>query len=107
MIEQAVKNGDATKGNAQAVAFTAMKPMLFVEPPKANDAVLFYKSEMCGFSFGAKRRLIEPNDVVCLGRLDEQHRLHRRECHRLSVPFGSVSVLHSMFSHLSDCGERN
>ena len=44
MIEQAVKNGDATKGNAQAVAFTAMKPMLFVEPPKANDAVLFYKS---------------------------------------------------------------
>ena len=49
MIEHAVKNGDATKGNAQAMAFTTMKPMLFVEAPKANDIVWFYKS-----AFGAE-----------------------------------------------------
>lgn len=49
MAEEAVKNGDATNGNTKAVTFTAMKTQLFVEAPKANDAVLFYKA-----AFGAE-----------------------------------------------------
>ncbi|KAK1398078.1 Early tobacco anther 1 [Heracleum sosnowskyi] len=49
MAEEAVKNGDATNGSTKAVTFSAMKMQLFVEAPKANDAVLFYKA-----AFGAE-----------------------------------------------------
>lgn len=49
MAEEAVKNGDATNENCKAVTFSAMKTQLFVEAPKANDAVLFYKA-----AFGAE-----------------------------------------------------
>ncbi|XP_071738060.1 uncharacterized protein At5g48480-like [Rutidosis leptorrhynchoides] len=39
----------ATAVTAQSVTFTALKPQVFVEPSKANDAVSFYKS-----AFGAE-----------------------------------------------------
>ncbi|MCD7449297.1 hypothetical protein HAX54_051037 [Datura stramonium] len=39
------QNGGAAKEATQAaVVFTAVKPLLFVEAPKANDAVQFYKN---------------------------------------------------------------
>lgn len=41
MAEQEVQNGG---GAEKAVEFTAVKPQLLVEAPKANDAVQFYKS---------------------------------------------------------------
>ncbi|KAJ8535644.1 hypothetical protein K7X08_023364 [Anisodus acutangulus] len=44
------ENGGATKEATPAtVVFTAVKPQLFVDAPKANDAVLFYKA-----AFGAE-----------------------------------------------------
>lgn len=43
-----VKNGGAENGTSEAVVFLAVKPQLFVEAGKANDAVQFYKS-----AFGA------------------------------------------------------
>lgn len=43
-----VKNGGAENGTSEAVVFSAVKPQLFVEAGKANDAVQFYKS-----AFGA------------------------------------------------------
>lgn len=49
MAEEAVKNGDATNGNSKAGTILAMKTQLFVEAPKASDAVLFYKA-----AFGAE-----------------------------------------------------
>lgn len=48
MAEQEVQNGGAEKAVA-VVEFTAVTPQLLVEAPKANDAVLFYKS-----AFGAE-----------------------------------------------------
>lgn len=48
MADQEVQNGGAEKTVA-AVVFTAVKPQLFVEATKANDAVQFYKS-----AFGAE-----------------------------------------------------
>ena len=34
-----MKNDDTSKGNTQAMVFTTMKSMLFVEAPKVNDVV--------------------------------------------------------------------
>ncbi|CAH9073528.1 unnamed protein product [Cuscuta europaea] len=48
MAEEA-QNGGATNGAAKAVTFSALKPQLFVEGSKANDAVQFYKT-----AFGAE-----------------------------------------------------
>ncbi|KAK9281961.1 hypothetical protein L1049_004870 [Liquidambar formosana] len=45
-MAQEVQNGGAEKA---AVTFTAVKPQLLVEAPKANDAVQFYKA-----AFGAE-----------------------------------------------------
>ncbi|XAR60895.1 hypothetical protein NMG60_11034436 [Bertholletia excelsa] len=39
----------AEDGGSKTVTFTAMKPQVFVEAPKANDAVQFYKA-----AFGAE-----------------------------------------------------
>ena len=49
MAQQEVSNGGAEKGAASPVSFTAVKPQLLVEAPKANDAVQFYKA-----AFGAE-----------------------------------------------------
>ncbi|KAI9120046.1 hypothetical protein K1719_009015 [Acacia pycnantha] len=48
MAQQEVQNGGAEKV-AAAVSFTAVKPQILVESPKANDAVQFYKA-----AFGAE-----------------------------------------------------
>uniref|UniRef100_A0A5B6Z2G4 VOC domain-containing protein n=1 Tax=Davidia involucrata TaxID=16924 RepID=A0A5B6Z2G4_DAVIN len=48
-MAQEVKNGGADHGASKAVAFSALKPQLFVEASKANDAVQFYKA-----AFGAE-----------------------------------------------------
>lgn len=48
MAAEDVKNGTTTKANTQ-VAFSSLKPMVYVEAQKANDAVLFYKT-----AFGAE-----------------------------------------------------
>ncbi|KAL1826144.1 hypothetical protein ACET3Z_012922 [Daucus carota] len=50
MAQEVAKNGDAHNGAATKTAtFSAMKPQLFVEASKANDAVEFYKA-----AFGAE-----------------------------------------------------
>ncbi|XP_057514090.1 uncharacterized protein At5g48480-like [Actinidia eriantha] len=43
------QNGGAENGSSKAVTFSAVKPQLLVEAPKANDAVQFYKA-----AFGAE-----------------------------------------------------
>ncbi|XP_059297779.1 uncharacterized protein At5g48480 [Lycium ferocissimum] len=43
------QNGGATENSTRVVVFTSVKPQLFVEAPKANDAVTFYKA-----AFGAE-----------------------------------------------------
>ncbi|XP_009758474.1 uncharacterized protein At5g48480 [Nicotiana sylvestris] len=50
-MAEEVQNGGAENGAAKAVTvtFTAMKPQLIVEAPKAGDAVQFYKA-----AFGAE-----------------------------------------------------
>ncbi|OIW21164.1 hypothetical protein TanjilG_29975 [Lupinus angustifolius] len=48
MAQQEAQNGGSESASA-AVSFSALKPQLFVEAPKANDAVLFYKA-----AFGAE-----------------------------------------------------
>ncbi|KAF7154085.1 hypothetical protein RHSIM_Rhsim01G0248500 [Rhododendron simsii] len=54
MTQEDVQNGSAA---AKTVTFSAVKPQLFVEAPKANDAVLFYKA-----AFGAEEvsRAVHP-----------------------------------------------
>ncbi|KAH7862691.1 hypothetical protein Vadar_008162 [Vaccinium darrowii] len=54
MTQEEVQNGCAA---AKQVTFSAVKPQLFVEAPKANDAVLFYKA-----AFGAEEvsRTVHP-----------------------------------------------
>ncbi|KAJ1427882.1 Vicinal oxygen chelate [Sesbania bispinosa] len=49
MAQPEVQNGETEKVAAAAVSFSAVKPRLFVEAPKANDAVSFYKA-----AFGAE-----------------------------------------------------
>ncbi|KAL5562207.1 hypothetical protein UlMin_031954 [Ulmus minor] len=49
MAEQEVQNGGAEKVAVPTVTFTAVKPQLLVEAPKANDAIQFYKA-----AFGAE-----------------------------------------------------
>ncbi|CAL5353385.1 unnamed protein product [Camellia sinensis] len=48
-MAEEVQNGGAEHQVSKAVTFSAMKPQLFVEAPKANDAVEFYKA-----AFGAE-----------------------------------------------------
>lgn len=48
MAQQDAQNG-ASETTAPAVSFAALKPQLFVEAPKANEAVTFYKN-----AFGAE-----------------------------------------------------
>ncbi|KAE9617961.1 hypothetical protein Lal_00037937 [Lupinus albus] len=48
MAQQDAQNGGSDSASA-TVSFSSLKPQLFVEAPKANDAVLFYKS-----AFGAE-----------------------------------------------------
>lgn len=50
MAHQEVHNGGAVKAAVtDSVVFTAVKPLLLVEAPKASDAIQFYKS-----AFGAE-----------------------------------------------------
>lgn len=50
MAQQDAQNGGSENAaTATATAFVAVKPQLFVEAPKANDAVSFYKA-----AFGAE-----------------------------------------------------
>ncbi|XWS76004.1 hypothetical protein CRYUN_Cryun01aG0140300 [Craigia yunnanensis] len=65
MAQQEVKNGVVEK--AAAVKFTAMKPQLMVEAPKAVDAVQFYKT-----AFGA----VEAGRTVYPKRKAEQDLPH-------------------------------
>ncbi|GMN50205.1 hypothetical protein TIFTF001_019366 [Ficus carica] len=55
--QQEVQNGGGAEKVADVVSFTAVKPQLFVEAPKANDAVQFYKT-----AFGAEEvsRTVHP-----------------------------------------------
>ncbi|KAA8543567.1 hypothetical protein F0562_021687 [Nyssa sinensis] len=48
-MAQEVQNGGAEYGATKAVAFSALKPQLFVDAPKVSDAVQFYKA-----AFGAE-----------------------------------------------------
>ncbi|GFY99429.1 hypothetical protein Acr_13g0008300 [Actinidia rufa] len=48
-MAQEAQNGGAANGVSKAVTFSAVKPQLFVEAPKASDAVQFYKA-----AFGAE-----------------------------------------------------
>lgn len=57
------QNGGAENGAAKAVTFSALKPQLFVEGAKANDAVQFYKA-----AFGAE----EVSRVMNMKRKAEQ-----------------------------------
>ncbi|XP_022848954.1 uncharacterized protein At5g48480-like [Olea europaea var. sylvestris] len=52
-----VQNGSGAEEKASTVAFTAVKPWLVVDAPKASDAVQFYKT-----AFGAEElsRLMNP-----------------------------------------------
>ncbi|XAR58782.1 hypothetical protein NMG60_11014317 [Bertholletia excelsa] len=56
-MAQEVQNGEAQNGCSKAVTFSAVKPQLFVEAPKASDAVKFYKA-----AFGAEEvsRTVHP-----------------------------------------------
>ncbi|KAA8550543.1 hypothetical protein F0562_002227 [Nyssa sinensis] len=56
-MAQEVQNGDAEHGASKVVAFSALKPQLFVEAPKASDAIQFYKA-----AFGAEEvnRIVHP-----------------------------------------------
>ncbi|XP_021301159.1 uncharacterized protein At5g48480 [Herrania umbratica] len=65
MAQQEVQNGGVEK--AVAVKFTAMKPQLVVEAPKAVDAVQFYKA-----AFGA----VEAGRTVYPKRKAEQELPH-------------------------------
>lgn len=47
MAQQEVRNGGGAE--AKTVSFTAVKPQLVVEAPKASDAISFYKA-----AFGAE-----------------------------------------------------
>lgn len=55
--QQEVQNGGGAEKVADVVSFTAVKSQLFVEAPKANDAVQFYKT-----AFGAEEvsRTVHP-----------------------------------------------
>nr|GMD71170.1 Glyoxalase-like domain protein [Ipomoea batatas]GMD73175.1 Glyoxalase-like domain protein [Ipomoea batatas] len=57
MAAQDAQNGGCENGSPKVVKFTALKPQLFVEAPKGNDAVLFYKA-----AFGAEEvsRVMHP-----------------------------------------------
>ncbi|XP_052211212.1 uncharacterized protein At5g48480 [Diospyros lotus] len=48
-MAQEAQNGGARNGGSKQVTFSALKPQLFVEAPKAKDAVQFYKA-----AFGAE-----------------------------------------------------
>ncbi|KAE8676294.1 hypothetical protein F3Y22_tig00111621pilonHSYRG00467 [Hibiscus syriacus] len=50
MAQEEVENGGAEK--VAALKFTALKPQLMVEAPKAVDAVQFYKSAFGAFEVG-------------------------------------------------------
>lgn len=51
MAHETTLNGEGSESgaNLNAVVFTALKPQIFVEAPKASDAVQFYKA-----AFGAE-----------------------------------------------------
>ncbi|MBA0802752.1 hypothetical protein Gohar_013025 [Gossypium harknessii] len=65
MAQEEVQNGGPEK--VAEVSFTALKPQLMVEAPKAADAVLFYKS-----AFGA----VEAGRTVYPKRKAEQEQPH-------------------------------
>lgn len=65
MAQEEVQNGGAEK--VAEVSFTALKPQLMVEAPKAADAVQFYKS-----AFGA----VEVGRTVYPKRKAEQEQPH-------------------------------
>ncbi|XP_030547833.1 uncharacterized protein At5g48480 [Rhodamnia argentea] len=70
MAQQEVLNGGATE---KAVAFTAVKPQLVVEAPKAGDAIEFYKSafgaEELGRTFHPKRKAEQDLPLVLSAQL--------------------------------------
>lgn len=57
MAHEVANNGEVQNGNSKVVSFSALKPQLFVEAPKAADAVQFYKA-----AFGAQEvnRVMQP-----------------------------------------------
>ncbi|KAF7825876.1 Glyoxalase-like domain containing protein [Senna tora] len=74
MAQQEVQNGGAEKvASAGAVTFTAVKPQLLVEAPKANDAVQFYKAafgaEEVGRSLHPKRKAEQETPLVLSAEL--------------------------------------
>ncbi|PON65963.1 Glyoxalase-like domain containing protein [Trema orientale] len=76
MAQQEVQNGGAEKVAAEGVAtvaFTAVKPQLLVEAPKANDAVLFYKAafgaEEVGRTVYPKRKAEQENPLILSAEL--------------------------------------
>lgn len=76
MAQQEVQNGGAEKAAAAAVAavaFTAVKPQIFVEAPKANDAVLFYKAafgaEETGRTLHPKRKAEQETPLILSAEL--------------------------------------
>ncbi|XP_030454653.1 uncharacterized protein At5g48480 [Syzygium oleosum] len=70
MAQQEVLNGGAAK---KAVVFTAVKPRLAVEAPKAGDAIEFYKSafgaEELGRTFYPKRKAEQELPLVLSAQL--------------------------------------
>ncbi|KAI3418279.1 VOC domain-containing protein [Psidium guajava] len=70
MAQQEVLNGGVAE---KAVAFTAVKPQLMVEAPKAGDAIEFYKSafgaEELSRTFHPKRKAEQDLPLVLSARL--------------------------------------
>lgn len=80
-MAQEGNNAGAENGSSKGVTFSSVKPQLFVEAPKANDAVLFYKA-----AFGAE----EVNRVMYPKRKAEQELPLLRSA---ELKIGSSSIL--------------
>ncbi|XVE78175.1 hypothetical protein DITRI_Ditri13aG0122900 [Diplodiscus trichospermus] len=81
MAQQVVQSGEAEK--EAAVKFTAMKPQLMVEAPKAVDAVQFYKA-----AFGA----VEAGCAFYPKREPDEQELRNIFCAQLDLAGSSIVV---------------
>lgn len=73
MASETPQNGAASETASPVVSFVAFKPQLFVEAPKANDAVVFYKNafaaEEVSRSLNAKRKADQELPLVLSAEL--------------------------------------
>lgn len=71
MAQQEVQNGAGVE--VKAVSFTAVKPQLVVEAPKASDAISFYKAafgaEEVGRTLHPKRKADQEQPLILSAQL--------------------------------------